>query len=51
MRHSDTRRAAAERIVVIAALALSTAAGLPGITQSVQTADTQTPEPTPQWAW
>jgi O-antigen ligase len=51
MTYSETRRAAAERIVVIAVLVLSTTAGLPGITQSVQTADTQTAEPTPQWAW
>jgi O-antigen ligase len=51
MTDSNRRRAAAERIVVIAAFALSTAAGLPGIMQSTQTADTQTPEPTPQWVW
>jgi exopolysaccharide production protein ExoQ len=51
MTQREKRRAAAERVVVIAALALSTAAGLPGITQSTQTADTQTVEPTPQWAW
>ena len=51
MTHANGRHATAERIVVTAALVLATAAGLPGITQSSQTADIQAAEPTPLWAW
>ena len=51
MRSWGGRRAGAERIVITAALALSTAAGLPGVTQSGQTTDAQSPEPTPVFAW
>jgi O-antigen ligase len=51
MRCRRWRGASAERIVIAAALALSTAAGLPGVTQSSQTTDAQSPEPTPVFAW
>jgi O-antigen ligase len=51
MSRSSGRRASAERMVITAALALSTAAGLPGVTQSSQTTDAQSPEPTPVFAW
>jgi O-antigen ligase len=45
------RVGAFEQALFAVVLAVSTAAGVPGLTQPAQTADTQQLEPTPLWIW
>jgi O-antigen ligase len=40
-----------ERLLLIAALVVSTAAGIPGLSQTTTTLDTQSADPTPVWIW
>jgi O-antigen ligase len=40
-----------ERLVLIAALVVSTAAGIPGLSQPATALDTQSADPTPVWLW